>query len=92
MLQELEASVPGPEDLFRRQVRGIITRFGGSPKLSSLTGIKVSTINNWPATGIPPWRHERLRREARGLGISLSQEELDELSTTSRKNGRRNGG
>ena len=63
----------------------ILDRFGRRADLAAELGVPLSTLNNWPSSGIPWKRHGRLLALATRNGITLSREELEE---TLEENGR----
>lgn len=56
--------------------REILGRFGSHAFVAGELGIPVSTVNNWPAIGIPWRRHDDLLALAELKGITLLREEL----------------
>ena len=56
----------------------ILDRFGRRADLAAELGVSLSTLNNWPKSGIPwKWHRPFVALAARN-GITLSRDELEE--------------
>jgi hypothetical protein len=62
----------------------ILDRFGKRVDLADELGVPLSTLNNWPSSGIPWKRHRAFMALAARNGITLSR---DELEATLEENG-----